>query len=125
MWTGWAGGPAADRLSHRNELEILDAGLSSLARGLDMSRSQLAARLRAWHVCDWQSDSFARGVHYSYVLVGGGGAVAELAKPVEGTLFFAGEATHSGFSGTVASAIASGYRAAGEALRCVGRPAPA
>jgi len=83
LWTGWAGGPAADRLSHRNELEILEAGLSSLARGLDLSRPQLAARLRGWHVCDWQSDSFARGA-YSYVLVGGGSAVAQLAKPVAG-----------------------------------------
>ena len=49
---------------------------------------------------------------YSYILVGGRGAVAELARPVEDTLYFAGEATQEGFSGTVASTIASGYRAA-------------
>jgi len=109
--TGWAGGPAAERLSRGDDLAILDEGLGVLSRLLGVPRQQLDARLRAWHVSNWQADPFARGA-YSYVLVGGLGAVAELARPVENTLYFAGEATQEGFSGTVASAIASGYRAA-------------
>jgi uncharacterized protein with NAD-binding domain and iron-sulfur cluster len=49
--------------------------------------------------------------------VGGLAAQAELARPVSDTLFFAGEATHSeGQSGTVHGAIASGQRAAREAM---------
>ena len=64
---------------------------------------------------DWQSDRFARGA-YSYVAVGGLDAPARLAEPVEDTLFFAGEATHDRLSGTVAGAMASGYRAAEEVL---------
>ena len=121
MVTGWAGGPAAEALSPREELDILADGLATLSRSLEMPRQRLKARLRAWHVCNWQSDPFARGA-YSYVLVGGMAAVAELARPLEGTLFFAGEATQAGFSGTVASAIASGYRAAAEVLQATGLP---
>jgi hypothetical protein len=42
-----------------------------------------------------------------------------LARPVERTLFFAGEATHTdGQSGTVSDALASGYRAAEEVIEC-------
>jgi monoamine oxidase len=68
----------------------------------------------AYH--DWQADPFARGA-YSYVTVGGLWAQRALAQPVAGTLFFAGEATHwEGHFATVHGAIASGRRAAQEAL---------
>jgi monoamine oxidase len=66
-------------------------------------------------VANWQTDPFSRGA-YSYTGVGGRDAHAALARPVDGTLFFAGEATNAGQSGTVAGAIASGYRAAREML---------
>ena len=45
-----------------------------------------------------------------------------LAQPVEGTLFFAGEATDPDQTGTVAGALASGYRAARELLEALRRP---
>lgn len=64
---------------------------------------------------DWAGDRFARGA-YSYVLVEGEGARQELAQPLADTLFFAGEATSADDSGTVAGALASGQRAAREAL---------
>ena len=60
-------------------------------------------------------DPYARGA-YSYVLVGGMGAHEELAAPLDGTVFFAGEATESEEAGTVAAALRSGVRAAREAL---------
>jgi len=66
---------------------------------------------------DWQEDPFSRGA-YSYAAVGGIGAARKLAKPVAGTLFFAGEATNSdGYNGTVHGAIATGLRAAKELLQ--------
>ena len=65
---------------------------------------------------DWQSDPFSRGA-YSYAAVGGSTAHARLAAPVDGTLFFAGEATSGDETGTVAGAIDSGRRAAREVLR--------
>lgn len=112
---GWAGGPAAARISHQEEAVVLDQALDTLGRSLSIGRAALDGRLQAWHVCDWQADPFARGA-YSYVTTGGLEAVARLAQPVEQTLYFAGEATEDGFGGTVASALASGYRAAGEVL---------
>jgi hypothetical protein len=66
---------------------------------------------------DWQNDPYSRGA-YSYQIVGGATAPAALARPLEGTLFFAGEATEtSGATGTVHGAIASGKRAAAQVLR--------
>lgn len=116
--TGWAGGPLADRLSSLSDAAILDEGLAALSRGLGMPREQIDARLRAWHVGNWPADPFARGA-YSYVMVGGTKAVEELAQPIDDTLFFAGEATQAGFGGTVASALASGYRAAEEVIQSI------
>jgi len=50
--------------------------------------------------------------------VGADGAQEALGRPVENTLFFAGEATDtSGQNGTVHGAIASGYRVAEDILR--------
>jgi monoamine oxidase len=52
------------------------------------------------------------------VAVNGVEAPRRLAEPVEDTLFFAGEATHERLAGTVAGAIASGYRAAEQLIGC-------
>jgi len=69
---------------------------------------------------DWQADPFAREADRS-VPSGGLGAHRALARPVAGTLFFAGEATHwQGHFATVHGAIASGRRAAQEALTTTG-----
>jgi monoamine oxidase len=78
-----------------------------------VSRSRCQSLLRAWRICDWQNDPFSRGA-YSYGGIGGVRATLQLARPIDRTLFFAGEATHPGMSGTVAGAIASGWRAAKE-----------
>ena len=75
-----------------------------------MSRSRLTASVRGSWLLDWQHDPFSRG-GYSYPHVGGANAGRPLARPIEGTLFFAGEATSRDW-GTVEGAIASGLRAA-------------
>lgn len=63
---------------------------------------------------DWQSDPFSLGA-YSYAAAGFSRAAATLARPLEATLFFAGEATDcAGRAGTVDGALASGARAASE-----------
>jgi len=55
----------------------------------------------------------ARG-GYAVFPVGSAGAQEALARSVEGTLFFAGEATAGGHAGTVDGALRSGERAARE-----------
>jgi monoamine oxidase len=69
---------------------------------------------------DWRADPWSRGA-YSYARVGGAGAARALARPVEATLFFAGEATDTGGrTGTVEGALASGLRAARQVGRVLG-----
>jgi monoamine oxidase len=63
----------------------------------------------------WTLDPFARG-SYSHALPGHAGDRAVLAAPVDGRLFFAGEATSPNFFSTAHGARDSGERAAGEVL---------
>jgi monoamine oxidase len=79
-----------------------------------MRASSIRDRLCATYYHDWINDPFARGA-YSYSRVGGHRASVRLAKPVQDTIWFAGEAAdREGRTGTVHGAIASGWRAADE-----------
>jgi monoamine oxidase len=116
LLTAWAGGPNAMRLSGKSEAELTRAAIDSVqaAFGRKVKVQRLLERA---YQHDWQADRFARGA-YSYVLVGGESARKTLAAPVQGTLFFAGEAADTaGESGTVAGALQSGMRAARQVLR--------
>lgn len=114
--TGWAAGARAEKLSGRGEAFIVERALEVLSRIFGVPGATLQGLLEDSYVHDWQTDPYSRGA-YSYVLVGGENAARTLAAPVEGTLFFAGEATDfSGHNGTIHGALASGRRAAGEVL---------
>lgn len=117
--TGWVGGPRAETMLQGDERFVLFHALESLAGIMNVSREYLEERLYDSHFHNWQADPFARGA-YSYVPVGALPAQAELAAPVENTIFFAGEATNTaGHSGTVHGALATGYRAAREILHSI------
>lgn len=109
--TGWVGGPRAARLAAHSDDAIAGQALDALARVLHIERRMLETRLDDWHLHNWSADPFSRGA-YAYVRTGGLDAPDQLAEPVQGTLFFAGEATDAGHTGTVHAALASGYRAA-------------
>jgi len=111
LMTAWAGGPKAARLAGLPKKALLERASASLR-----SVFGRIPRVETYLAQDWQADPFARG-GYSYVLVGGQGARAALAKTVASTLFFAGEATDAEEAGTVAGALRSGTRAAKEILR--------
>jgi monoamine oxidase len=111
---GWSGGPPAAQLQAAGELER--HALSELATQLGVSRRRLRAKLVASLHHDWDADPFSRGA-YSYAAVGGATASRRLARAIEGTLFFAGEATAGDDSGTVEGALSSGLRAARQVLR--------
>ena len=110
MAAAWSGGPPAAGLDRRRPSEIVATALGDLSRALGVPRPRLAASLRGAWLHDWQHDPFSRGA-YSYPQVGGANAGRALARPVEDTLFFAGEATSRAW-GTVEGALASGLRAA-------------
>jgi len=67
----------------------------------------------------WLAEPFSRGA-YSHALPGRSGARAELARPVEGRIFFAGEAVSVHAYSTAHGAWASGERAADAALASLG-----
>jgi monoamine oxidase len=113
---GWSGGPKALALLGRGESRILDSAVHALARALGVSRRIVERELSSWWMHDWSADPFARGV-YAFARVGGSQAWRALAAPIQGTLFFAGEATcDAPNAGTVHGALATGRRAARSVL---------
>ena len=114
--TGWAGGSKAEKVATFTDEEIASRGIHSLASIVEGSREAIAGQVESWHLHNWAQDPFARGA-YSYAGVGGLEAREQLARPVEDTLYFAGEATDTeGHGATVHGALASGYRAAHQIL---------
>jgi monoamine oxidase len=100
--------------------ELEDAGAGALAA---QSIDEIAAllgndyrrKLKPLAESGWAHDPFARG-SYSHALPGHAGDRAVLAAPVDGRLFFAGEATSPHFFSTAHGARDSGERAAREVL---------
>ena len=118
LLVAWAGGPRALRLAEGSSpAQLVRKALASLEK-LFGKELDVTAELRGYYYHDWQQDPFARGA-YSYVTVGASAARAELAQPIEDTLFFAGEATDAE-EGTVTGALQSGVRAAREVLAAAG-----
>jgi monoamine oxidase len=111
----WSGGTAAATLLRLPRRRIVGVALETLAAALGVAPSRASRRLLDWDFHDWSADPFTRGA-YSYALVGGANAGKRLMRPIEDTLFFAGEAIGVGDSGTVPAAIASGERAARQIL---------
>ena len=110
---GWAAWRCAERLES-DSLPIATRAIHSLSRLLGVGTSEIEGQLRDVHFHDWQADPYSRGA-YSYVKAGAANAPEILSRPVEETLFFAGEAVDvSGNNGTVHAAIASARRAVAE-----------
>lgn len=113
----WSAGPFAEAKRGLSHQQVEAEALAAIGRTTGVSVENLRNRLVKFYFHDWQSDPFSRGA-YSYVLVGGVPAQKELALPVKGTIFFAGEATQSdGHRATVHGAFSSGRRAADEVLQ--------
>jgi monoamine oxidase len=116
LLTGWAAGRYARSLANLTHDQVINRALESLSGIFEIEIIRLRGLLQAGFTHDWQADPFSCGA-YSYALVGGNEAARDLAEPISGTLFFAGEATNfHGHNGTVHGAIASGERAAKEVL---------
>jgi monoamine oxidase len=109
---GYFGGENARALERQGERGFVAAALDELAQHLG---PDIARRLTPIASSAWALDEFALG-SYSYARPGGAGARAVLAEPVDGRLFFAGEATSLTDFSTAHGAYESGMRAAKEAL---------
>jgi len=115
----WTGGPRARELASLEESEIVDRAIAALGRQFGLDARAARRLVSGTWTHNWVNDPYSRGA-YSYIVVGGGEAPKKLARPMQGTLFFAGEASDvEGRNGTVHGAIASGRRAAQQALRAL------
>jgi monoamine oxidase len=100
------------------ELEDLGDGAfaaESIDQIVALLGSDFRRKLKPLVESRWAHDPFARGA-YSHALPGHAGDRAVLAAPVDGRLFFAGEATSPNFFSTAHGARDSGERAAGEII---------
>ena len=114
MLVAWLGGPHADAVSDPSRLPA--QALRSLEQIFSLQPHSLAAELRNSYLHDWNRDPWTLGA-YSYAPVGAADCSAQMAEPVEHTLFFAGEHTDTtGHWGTVHGALRSGLRAAQQVL---------
>ncbi|HEY1533794.1 MAG TPA: FAD-dependent oxidoreductase [Polyangiaceae bacterium] len=115
LWTAWSGGPKAQELARESAEQRERLALGSLAMLFDLPEATLTQQLRAAHHHDFSNDPQALGA-YSFCRPDGATASKALSAPLGNTLILAGEATDHDYPGTVAGAIASGQRAAKQAL---------
>ncbi len=116
QWTAWAGGPKAEQLAHEPIAQRKRLALAGLASLLDLPEATIeAALVSPIQHHDWSNDAHVGGA-YSFCRPRGLLAARALGAPIGGALFLAGEATDHDYPGTVAGAIASGTRAAQQAL---------
>jgi monoamine oxidase len=109
---GFFGGHYAKALEDEGDGAIAAASIDEIVSFLG---SDIRRKLKPLKESRWAHDPFARG-SYSHALPGHAGKRAVLAAPVDGRLFFAGEATSPNFFSTAHGAHESGERAAREAL---------
>jgi monoamine oxidase len=111
------GGRFAAALEREGEAAIFAFAVDELVR---LFGAHIRAQLAPLAATAWLADPWARG-SYSYARPGHAGDRARLAAPVDGRLFFAGEATSPNFFSTAHGAYLSGIAAAEAALAAVGR----
>ena len=105
--TGWVGGPQAAKLSVRTDEYLATMALQSLTSIFDISLEVVDQILVKSHVFNWQKQPYISGA-YHYIMPQSEKAKETLRTPVHNTIFFAGEALHSGNApGTVEAALQS------------------
>jgi monoamine oxidase len=109
---GYFGGAFARELEHAGEAAFADFAIGEIASALG---SLWRGRLRAVACSRWALDPWARG-SYSHAQVGASDQRAALAAPIDGRLFFAGEACSRHDFSTAHGAFRTGVAAAQAAL---------
>lgn len=115
------GGEAASEIWSLGPAHAYDFAINELVRLLG---SRVRSSLRSFAVSGWKRDPW---VQESYSCASPQKSIArsDLARPYEGKIFFAGEATHRTAFSIVHGAFLSGERAAQEALDALAVKRPA
>ena len=106
------GGSHAAALEAEGERAFFDFAVSEL---VNLLGSDFAHRIKPVGHHSWSADPFARG-SYSYALPGKVDCRAKLAEPLEGRLFFAGEACSNGDFSTAHGGYFTGVAAADQVI---------
>ena len=107
---GFNAGSFARTVENWTDEQIVESAMSVLR---DIYGSNIPDPLD-WQITRWAKDPFSWGA-YSFLKPGTSGKTLKtLAQPVDGKLFFAGEATSNDYQATVHGAYLSGIRAAEE-----------
>jgi monoamine oxidase len=94
--------------------DVIQEALSDLR---SMFGSRVPQNIAGSVITRWHSDEFSRG-SYSYIASGSSFSdYRTLARSIDNQIFFAGEATHARYPGTVHGAYLSGERAAKEIMQ--------
>ncbi len=112
---GFYGGNAASELARHGPVYAYDFAIGELTR---LFGASARSHLRPMAVSGWELDPWIRG-SYSCASPGQSNARTALARPYDGRIFFAGEATHRTAFSTMHGAFHSGERAAREALNAL------
>ncbi|BBB95255.1 MULTISPECIES: flavin monoamine oxidase family protein [Bradyrhizobium] len=115
---GFFGGRFARQLENAGDGAIAAHSIDEIVSFLG---NDFRRKLKPLSESRWAHDPFARG-SYSHALPGHADKRAVLAAPVDGRLFFAGEATSPEFFSTAHGARDSGERAAKEVVAATNRP---
>ena len=116
LLTGWLAGPVLRKI-RLDDGYLLDEATRSLTYLFGCTQEYLQNELRFSKVVNWSKDEFSRGA-YAYKTLQTAAALKTFYKPVDHTIFFAGEALYDGPEmGTVEAALASGRDVAEEILK--------
>ncbi len=106
LLTGWLSGPILEKIQKTDE-QLLGDCYASLAYLFEVDRALLKKGIRAVKIINWKSDPFAGGA-YAYKTVHSDEVSSLLSRPINDTLYFAGEAYYEGSEmGTVEAALGS------------------
>lgn len=107
--TAWAGGEKARSLIELTKEELESVFIKELSEISKLEEKKLKSLIRKIHYHDWSHDSSFYGA-YSYPV--SGEERPDISNGFQDTLYFAGEAFHEEFSGTIEGAFKTGQLAA-------------
>jgi monoamine oxidase len=114
--TAWIAGENVATYARASDAEILAVEIASLSQVFELTEKEIRDQLAASKIVRWPTDPFSQGA-YSYPTPHTEEAIRELAAPVAGKVFFAGEALYSGHeTATVEGALGSGKEVAEKIL---------
>jgi len=113
---GWLAGPESKRYSHLTKAELLDMGVATLSRVLNVDAKAIMNQVEYYDAVNWPADPLAKGA-YSYTKVETGDSYDVVREPIQEAVYFAGEALNHGYTtATVEGALASGLGVAQQIL---------